>query len=236
MTVVLNAMQLRGLAEWASGYRGEIIDFYEGENGRIGLWKRSKGPCPFPVILTCDTPRVVEDRPPVTAATMTAGGETVNLLKIPYGNGTVEADAVFWSESAVEKFLFPYYASKGSWQADLYAEALRTVFYGIRPLAEYQRVQENPGGFEDPNADAPPTAETDVIEEAFGLVHIPKSDYIPQAKEEDDEPAPLPKLMGGGELGVLVRHRETGAVRMRMLGEMVRSPEPVQPCAAAGQA
>ena len=228
MSIILNAMQLRALAEWASGYRGEVIDFYEGKGGQIGLWPRSKGPCPHPVILTCDTPQVVKDRPAVTTATLGTAEETLDLLNLPYQGGTVAADAVFWSESSVEKFLFPYYASKGEWEADLYAEALRTVFYGKRPLTQFQDAEEHPEHFQDAtNPAVLELAQAVAGEEAFGLVHIPKSDYIPQEQVQALRVGakPLPVLPTGGELGVLMRHRETGAVRMRMLGEMVREPE-----------
>lgn len=238
MSVTLNAMQLRALAEWASGYRGEVVDFFEGQNGQIGLWSRSNGKCPYPVILTCDTPTVVQDRPPVKVARLGTAEETLDLLNIPYQGGTVAADAVFWSESAVEKFLFPYYASKGSWQADLYADALRTVFYGKRPLSEYAEAEEHPDRYDDPTEPFALGETRAVIDEqAFGLVHIPKSDYIPQQQTQNlrEGAQPLPLLPTGGELGVLLRHRETGAVRMAMLGEMVRerAPKPAPESAPA---
>jgi hypothetical protein len=222
MSVTLNALQLRALAEWASGYRGEVIDFYQEKDGAIRVWRRVNGPCPYPAILTCDTPCVVKDRPRVAVATLGTAEQTLNLLAIPYQNSFVAADAAFWSESAVEKFLFPYYASKGSWEADLYAEALRTTFYGARPMQAYEAVANHPGGYQ---------VVTDISrskdvngEDAFGLVHIPKSDYIPQeqAQAMRSEALPLPPLPTGGELGVLLRHRGSGEVRMCMLGEVMR--------------
>lgn len=232
MSIVLDAMQLRALAEWASGYRGEVVDFYEGADGQIGLWSRSQGECPYPVILTCDTPFVVPDRPAVTVARLGTAEQAVDLLNLPYNGGTLAADAAFWSESAVEKFLFPYYASKGSWEADLYAEALRTVFYGPRPIWSYEDVLRHPEDFMDPGA-AERQAQNEDGEEPFGLVHIPKSDYIEEGPEQDGARR-LPALHTGGELGVLLRHRYTGKVRVRLLGEMVRerrrAAAPAQAC------
>ncbi len=224
MSLTLTSMQLRALAEWASGYRGEVVEFYDRE-GQIYLWRTSvDGPCPFPVLLACDTPIVVQGRPPVTVAQIgVAGDMPVDLLAIPWGGGMATADAVFWSESAVEKFLFPYYASKGSWLADLYTEALRTVFYGPRALEWYQRAQDDPGEFQDPSGISEDSLHDleNVLEDPFGLVHIPKSDYIPEEVDLPGGGALLPRLGTGGELCVLVRHRVTGKVRVRGLDEMV---------------
>ncbi|HEX8318456.1 hypothetical protein [Longimicrobium sp.] len=85
----------------------------------------------------------------------------VNLLDLynqkPKGGKPTAADAVFWSESAVEKFLVPYYASVAGDRAEQVVGKLLNVFNRGR--------QKRVGVVLD---DAEP----------FAIAHIPKSEYV----------------------------------------------------------
>ncbi|HEY0023853.1 MAG TPA: hypothetical protein VGB24_13115 [Longimicrobium sp.] len=85
----------------------------------------------------------------------------VNLLDLydqkPKGGEPTPADAVFWSESAVEKFLVPYYASVAGDRAEQAVGKLLNVFNRGRQKRD------------------------DVVlddAEPFAIAHIPKSEYV----------------------------------------------------------
>jgi hypothetical protein len=83
------------------------------------------------------------------------------LRKIHPERGEVAADSVFWTESAVEKFVVPYYASvSGPGAENAIGRVLRVLHRKSpnRPLAGGEGAPE-PG-------------------EAFALVHIPTSEYF----------------------------------------------------------
>lgn len=235
MSIIPNALQVRAMAEAASGYRDQTICFYDAGDGTIGIWPESRGPCPHDVILTCRTNDVNPDRVPVSQATLGIKDRPpVDLLKIPYRGTTVAADAVFWSEGAVEKFAFPYYASKGGWQADLYTAALRRVFYGRRPLSTFEQVEEHPEDFMDADEKfVPDSGDADALAgmEPFGLVHIPKSDYI-----EQDPGLQSQTVRTTGSLGVLLRHRVEDGVRLMMLKDLIGPGTPAPAAAPAAPA
>jgi hypothetical protein len=75
-------------------------------------------------------------------------------------SGSFEADAVFWSVSAVEKFMVPYYASVYGDQGPAYAKAVMDAM--LLP-------DRDPNRFADEETEEP----------AFALVHLPSSEYVP---------------------------------------------------------
>jgi hypothetical protein len=85
----------------------------------------------------------------------------VNLLDLynqkSKGGEPTAADAVFWSESAVEKFLVPYYASVAGDQAEAAVGKLLNVFNRGRQAGDG-------------------TVRND--EQPFAIAHIPKSEYV----------------------------------------------------------
>ena len=83
------------------------------------------------------------------------------LRKIHPERGKVAADSVFWTESAVEKFVVPYYASVAGADA---VTALRNV---LKVLHRKSPDAAPPGREGEPRAG-----------EAFALVHIPTSEYF----------------------------------------------------------
>jgi hypothetical protein len=101
---------------------------------------------------------------PVDHATIGVKKDTVDLMCVKVGpilphlnSGTYEADAVFWSLAAVEKFLVPYYAS----------------VYGDEGAAHAQAVMDLMR-IPDTHLDA----DEDTEAQAFALVHLPSSEYV----------------------------------------------------------
>jgi hypothetical protein len=265
---VLNAVQVRALAEIANGIRGETITFYQDPpgDGPINVWVPSNQggalnpPAGSIVLLQCQTDNVCPDRPPLTDIQVTfqgsisaslslmlaewiqsqASGLTVSesvsgddtSLSLGQAEGSevdvaLGVDALFFSESAVEKFLFPYYASKGGSQGDLYLAALRDVFYGPRLAGTPAFVEENPQDFEDASQAFVQNVESDSGDVPAGLVHIPKSDYIPEEESTGGtgsgtggEPAYMSAMDSGGKhdtLHVLLWNKGTRRLRLEPL-------------------
>jgi hypothetical protein len=80
-------------------------------------------------------------------------------------------DAVFWSESSVEKFLVPYLASKYHWQAAIVLEMLARAWYGGVP-----RLLENTT---DPRVDDTGQGLGEEYEGVpFAVGHLPRSEYV----------------------------------------------------------
>lgn len=123
------------------------------------------------VVIPCNTPAVQPRRPRVQDVEITVempDGHRVHLAS----TSLAQFDAVFWSEAAVEKFLFPYYASKYQWAAAKVLECISQVFYGYLP------------GFFNPDPPAPGVTVTldDGTQEReipFAMAHLPRSDYVP---------------------------------------------------------
>jgi hypothetical protein len=154
----------RRVAETASAYRYKDV------------WITVEpDPSGHPVIKVYDEPPTCKDcaiyhitkvpygpPPPVAVAVIGSSTTTVNLLqlKVPEGQmipaGTYAADAVFWSQSAVEKFMIPYYASVYGDQADVIVQKLLNV---LKPAAA-----------PDPDGSEP--------DQAFAIAHLPNSEYV----------------------------------------------------------
>lgn len=102
-TVKIDARTLRMLGDWADGARGVemVIVSTRKENELVLKRKGEVKVGEEQVILEVETPGV--ERHDVTTSLVVDG-------KAPYKLDE-RYDAVFWSESAYEKFVFPYYAS-----------------------------------------------------------------------------------------------------------------------------
>jgi len=201
---VLNSRQLRKIAEAVSGYRSDHpfwLVLTQGEDGGLEytVLPQDPGPRPEAVVIPCRTPKEA-DRPRVVDATIRAeGAPDVNLLNLKLeddeGDVVRTADAVFWGESSVEKFVVPYYASVyGSEAGDAVTELLDT-YNGV--AAE----DTGAGGAEsmEPSTTA-----------AYALVHIPRSEYI----ELDDPPAAQAEPTRHDRFAVLAFDRATGTHRV----------------------
>jgi hypothetical protein len=199
---VLNSRQLRKIAEAVSGYRSDHpfwLILTQGEDGELEyrVSPQDPGPRPEAVVIPCRTPKEA-DRPRVVAATIRAeGAPELNLLNLQLeddeGDTVRTADAVFWGESSVEKFVVPYYASVyGSDAGEAVTELLNTY-----------------NGVADAGADGAQTRETNTTA-SYALVHIPRSEYI----ELDDPPAAQAGPARHDRFAVLAYDRATGTHRV----------------------
>jgi len=110
---------LRMVAEWASAIRGDPLYFtYSPDTGRMGLAQFADGQPPL------FTPPNAT-RPVVTRVAFAVEGATAPLPLDGHG-----CSALFWSESAVEKFLFPSFASACGDDAARFLGRLSNAWYG----------------------------------------------------------------------------------------------------------
>jgi hypothetical protein len=119
---------LRLGADWASAVRGNTV-FFDYHDGQISITQPAHDPAPKgPVRVS--TPPSTRARPRVTSITLTTA---------EYGHITLPStscSAALWSESAVEKFLLPYYASAAGKSAQAVLQAIGSAWYGYttRPV------------------------------------------------------------------------------------------------------
>lgn len=100
----MDARQLAVLAEWADGVRNQHLVLVRTSDGEYKLKDRKAEN--DQVILQVFTRDIVPDRlqPVSVTCTLPGGGGAIEVSQ--------EFDALFWTESAVEKFLLPYYYSQ----------------------------------------------------------------------------------------------------------------------------
>lgn len=150
----LSSLEARMMADYASGRRGDDPRYLVGTPVPGGYQIKEEptdpGPDPTRIVVPIRTVFVRPDRPKVDWIQMHAHGSDVEDL--------MEFDAVFWSEASVEKFLFPYLASKYQWRAAEVLEALSRVWYGDVPHAMDESEEE---------AGLP-----------FAIGHLPRSEYV----------------------------------------------------------
>jgi hypothetical protein len=168
---------LREIAETASGMRGDDLYFVIRDGDPVICPSRTPvQEDDDTVVIHCDP--TLKD-PPSTVQFASIGvekGKCVNLMsvKVPvegfHPGGTFEADAVFWSVSAVEKFLVPYYASV---YGDRGPEMAKKVLDVLLP----ERAEGGEGREED--------------EAPFAVAHLPSSEFV---GEPEADPIFVPRL------------------------------------------
>jgi hypothetical protein len=210
MVLVLNAFQLRAVADAAASLRnpsgGEdayylVSHVVHGEDGeKVKLkWVHSNRR-PDNAVFGLDT-HEVEPRLTPSRVEITCEGATRDLVPT--------YDAVFWSESAVEKFLLPYYASKSLWDAADVLGKISWYWYGRIPTETSASTHtEDVGETEEPLATP------------FAMAHTPDSEWTVL---DADVPA-------GHDLHLLIKDGDV--VRAVRLSDL---PDPPQPGARAGR-
>jgi hypothetical protein len=191
-TFLLNASQIRALADYAASLRtadGDKVFVLatESDSGQMKLSHVRYEPGtgrPEGAVLAADTRCVNGKRPAVSDVRMAAGGRPHDLNKY---------DAVFWSEAAVEKFVLPYYASKSLWLAAHVVGVLSRKWYGYEPGVAGQTAAED--------TDPP-----------FALAHLPSSDYVDLSQ---------PQTAPGGDLVLLSRDPSGQSVIEHRLAEFL---------------
>lgn len=167
--LMLDSIGLRELAEYASGLRrdgGDPAYFtIRAEPDRPGWYRVRHQHTPVvtdpeQIAVPVDTSAVGRNRPVVTQVTVTYLDPTTGLPSQMVLDGS-KYDAFFWSEGAVEKFVFPYYASKYQWAAADWLTTMSQAWYGYVPEI------------------CPDPSRQDTLEEIIpmGMVHYPRSDY-----------------------------------------------------------
>lgn len=165
-TLKMDSVTLRAMAENAASQRkpggdpGFMVTTLDPVKGWLSYFTTmAESPREHDVVTPVSTSTVAE-RPQVQSVLIQAEGMTqAQELAQEY-------DAVFWSEAAVEKFLMPYYASKGQWLAAYLLEGISEAFYGHvpQPAAPRARAGRSPGGTDESLP--------------FALAHLPRSDYV----------------------------------------------------------
>ena len=147
---VFDAEDLRDLAERAASLRGRSNALFGVVlDGKLMLVPANGSEPPEGALFEIET-ATVEPRPKVDSLIIRSGDTEMQLAP--------EFDALFWSESAVEKFLFPYYASKGMWEAASVLSKLSWHWYGRIPVGHG-------------------SAPVEVDDIPFAAVHTPDSEY-----------------------------------------------------------
>lgn len=129
---VIDAHQLREWADAAASYRDDGPFWLVHEEGKVPLIVPGCAP-PAGAVFGVAT-RAVEERPK-PAVKIDCDGATRELADT--------YDAVFWSESAVEKFVFPYYASKSLWDAAFELDKLAYYWYGTVPVEDESGAEQH---------------------------------------------------------------------------------------------
>lgn len=156
---------LRRVAEAASGYRYENTWFtvrYDEAGNVVIQPHHTKPSCPEEECELYHVQKVKYGPPPAVKTAFIASDQAeVDLLKVTvppqqmHPGGTYAADAVFWSVSAVEKFLVPYDASV---YGDDAVNVVQDLLNILRPAMDGEGAENT----------AP----------AFAIAHLPNSEYV----------------------------------------------------------
>ena len=181
----LDSTELRQLAEWADGERRKLyVIIQAGKNGEPDTLRvQDEEPEARPYI-TLDTSNRAKSRPSVThllsmVRTHPSGGGDEKASVQVHDLMTqfkVRPDAVFLTESAVEKFLIPYYASVNAANPRVgsYIDDVNRIFDGK------SAPPSPPAGTGEGDADGEGEGET----APYALVHFPRSVYQPATLAE----------------------------------------------------
>ncbi|MBV9772737.1 MAG: hypothetical protein JO040_02230 [Gemmatimonadetes bacterium] len=203
----LDSFGMRQMAEYSSGLRGGGGDpvYFVATPGpdpgdyTIKADTHEPGTNPEEVVVPCDTQFAAKSkrRRVKQIILVYESGDDDQVVSL---DGT-KYDAVFTSESAVEKFLFPYYASKYQWAAAEQLSCMSSTWYGFIPGL---------------SAGDPPQP---FVEEElpFAMAHYPRSDY------SYVDPS-LTVLTPGADVHVLRVPKSGGAVTPTALSKLGCQP------------
>lgn len=209
---VLHFEILRRIAETASGMRYQDT-WFEVIDNDVQVWDHEPERKPDSTVIKC-TAWPKPDIPQVTSAIIKSGEQEIDLLKVKApvhdlqgwgavtsqaGGEPMKADAVFWSASAVEKFLMPYYASTYGSMAPKAVTQLLSVFVPPgSPELEGNGMMElmEQSGTLPPHRPMLRTPDVSVTtppdyDQPFAVVHLPSSEYTAGTPEDDGG---LPRL------------------------------------------
>lgn len=139
--LMLTSLIARSIADAAESHRGAggepgyMLTTHDPAKGWSTVFNpRTEEPAPESdaavVVTPVNTPTITE-RPAVLNVYIQAAGMQAGFME-----SLARYDAVFWSESAVEKFVFPYYASKSQYAAADVLTGLSELFYHKIPAPD----------------------------------------------------------------------------------------------------
>ncbi|HYH79632.1 MAG TPA: hypothetical protein VEX86_07535 [Longimicrobium sp.] len=218
---------LRRIAETASGMRYQDT-WFEVTDTDVEIWDHEPTGSelqPNSTVIMC-TAWQRPPIPPVTRARIASDGDEIDLLAVPVpeqelqgwvGPKMLQADAVFWSASAVEKFLMPYYASTyGSMAPKAVAQLLNVFVPAGSPELQGNAMMElmdAPSAPVDLTSDlgTPTVTVTDPagFDQPFAVVHLPSSEYTAGTPADD----------GGAVPRLYTLHRSGAVKKLRVPAE-----------------
>lgn len=208
----LSSIDLRELAEFARGLRGQYLAFAAEPTAIAVNACPGIDPCGQAGTFTCATRRRRPDRPApaLVTATVTGPGGTPETLTLLPGGSQIPAppDAIFWKGGALEKLMLPYYASVMGRQAPFFLGLLLAQWEGhmdVLPLSEHDDRALALEGL-DAIADGTGPADTDV----FAVIHLPLSEYVPEGLENPGEPGDRVRGQRLRDRTRLLRHDSDG--------------------------
>lgn len=158
--------QLRGIAEWASSLRTEPQYFlFDVLSGKYGSPIAKLPPdLDNRIVIPAFTPPQLAERLCPQGLWLQPDDPDTPALNV-----ADEADAAFWSTGALEKFLFPYYASAAGAMA---LDELKALHRAWTKGAARRHAESLDGHPETLDADAP---------EVYSIIHLPKSNWVAES-------------------------------------------------------
>ncbi|HKP75345.1 MAG TPA: hypothetical protein VJT67_07355 [Longimicrobiaceae bacterium] len=187
----LDTFTARELAEFAGGNRGQAL--------YLSLVTDDGGTRPQLVVNACPGPQpcgteeqqaiytalVRPDRPaPSGVVADVTGAESLTLVGPGSDFTPTPPDSIFWTDAAIERLMIPYYCSVKGIQSPLFITHLIGKWNGMiaanSPVGMQNLFQVLQGLDDQVVQDTPPIPESEV----FGLVHLPRSEYVPESGVE----------------------------------------------------
>lgn len=160
--VKVTAETLRLLAESVDGSRGETVYIVVRDGELKPVRRKNDGE---EELFLCETPLHRPQRPPVEHLRIRVRGKETSLHEL--------CDSVFWTESAVEKFVVPYYAGVGG------ADAAMDVWTAFNDESVYALVHLPRSTYEAMSTGFEPLGVvTDIRKGLGGLEVIPLSEFM----------------------------------------------------------
>jgi len=177
----LNYQELRKMVECAASYREKKVYIVVDDKGWTVQTEEPTNTDGKAVIPCMSPGKPGGPRKLALAKVGLDENKPVNLLKLrlPGSDKDEEADAVFWTPAAVEKFVVPYYASVYGDQAPKKLANLISILGVVR----------------EPSDEA---AARGQVLEAFAVAHMPKSEYV-----QVDEPFAVLAADAAGNVQVM---------------------------------
>lgn len=181
----LDSLVVRDVAEFVSGLRGNVVSFVrEGSQLIPELLPEGSATPVEGALFTADARRIRPDRPAPSRVALRVepapGIETRWIPLVPVLDGAGRdrvPDSAFWTDSAVESLLLPYYASVKERQAWRFLAVLMAKWEGLVSPDAYGRAALDTAVSELEEVQPGPMDPSPV----FATIHLPRSEYAEDA-------------------------------------------------------